>query len=132
MTFLIIIARAAGLCGVLGIIILSLVPGVDRPHTGLPGEVEHFIAYGLTASALALGFRPLAFRVVLAIGLSLLAGSMEIFQSWVPGRHPAITDAIVSSSGGLLGLAIGGLLFELATLATKKRRPLGESPGPVQ
>jgi hypothetical protein len=75
MTFLIIIARAAGFCGVLGIIILSLVPGVDRPHTGLPGEVEHFIAYGLTASALALGFRPLAFRVVLAIGLSLLAGS---------------------------------------------------------
>ena len=132
MTFLIIIARAAGFCGVLGIIILSLVPGVDRPHTGLPGEVEHFIAYGLTASALALGFRPLAFRVVLAIGLSLLAGSMEIFQYWVPGRHPAITDAIVSSLGGLLGLAIGGLLFELATLATKKRRPLVESPGPVQ
>ncbi len=132
MTFLVIIARAAGFCGVLGIIILSLVPGVDRPHTGLPGEVEHFIAYCLTASALALGFRPLVFRVVLAIGLSLLAGSMEIFQYWVPGRHPAITDAIVSSLGGLLGLAIGGLLFELATHASKKRRPLGESPGPVQ
>ena len=132
MTFLIIVARAAGFCGVLGIIILSLVPGVDRPHTGLPGEVEHFIAYCLTGSALAVGFRPLVFRVVLAIGLSLLAGSMEIFQQWVPGRHPAITDAIVSSLGGLLGLAFGGLLFELATLATKKRRPLGESPGPVQ
>jgi VanZ family protein len=132
MTFLIIIARASGFLGVLAIIVLSLVPGSYRPHTGLPNEAEHFIAYCLTALALAFGFRPVVFRVVLASGLTLLAGTMEVLQHFVPGRHPAIADAIASSLGGLLGLALGGLLFELATQAYKKRRQLGESPGPVQ
>ena len=73
------------------------------------------MAYCLTASALAFGFRPLAYRLVLTMGLALLAGSMEIFQRWVPGRHPAITDAIVSCFGGLLGVALWGFLFDLAT-----------------
>jgi VanZ family protein len=86
----------------------------------------------LTALALAFGFRPLVFRVVLASGLTLLAGTMEVLQHFVPGRHPAVADAIASSLGGLLGLALGGLLFELATQAYKKRRQLGESPGQVQ
>ena len=131
MTFLIAIARAAGFCGVLASIVLSLVPGPYRPHTGLPGPAEHFMAYCLTASALAFGFRPMAYRLVLTIGLALLAGSMEIFQRWVPGRHPAITDAIVSCLGGLLGVALGSLLFDLATRAYKNRRGLGESPGAV-
>jgi VanZ family protein len=132
MAFFIAIGRAAGFCGIIGIIVLSLLPGTYRPHTGLPGEAEHFIAYCLTAFALALGFRPLAYRVGLAIGLSLLAGSMEVLQHFVPGRHPAATDAIVSGLGGLLGLALGGLLLELATQVYKKRRQLGESPRPMQ
>ena len=55
MTFL-TIARAAGFFGVLAIIVLSLVPGTYRPHTGLPGVAEHFIAYCSTAFAFALGF----------------------------------------------------------------------------
>lgn len=84
MTFLIIIARASGFLGVLGIIVLSLVPGSARPHTRLPNDAEHFIAYCLTTLALAFGFRPLVFRVVLASGLTLLAGTMEVLQHFVP------------------------------------------------
>jgi VanZ family protein len=132
MTFLVIIARAAGFLGVLAIIVLSLVPGALRPHTGLPGEAEHFLAYCLTAFALAFGFRPAVYRLGLALGLTLLAGSMEIFQHFVPGRHPAIADALASSLGGLLGLTLGSLLFELAAQVFKKRRPLGDTPGPLQ
>jgi 4-amino-4-deoxy-L-arabinose transferase-like glycosyltransferase len=132
MTFLFTIARAAGFFGVLAIIVLSLVPGTYRPHTGLPGEAEHFIAYFPTAFAFALGFRSRASRVVIALGLTLLAGSMEVLQLWVPGRHPAIIDAVVSSLGGLLGIALGGLLLGLATQAYKKHRHLGESAEFVQ
>jgi hypothetical protein len=69
------IARAAGFFGVLAIIVLSLVPGTYRPHTGLPGVAEHFIAYCSTAFAFALGFRSSASRVVIALALTLLAGS---------------------------------------------------------
>ena len=103
MTFLLTISRVAGFFGVLAIIVLSLVPGIDRPHTGLPGVAEHFIAYYSTAFAFALGFRSTASRVVIALGLTPLAGSMEVLQLWVPGRDSAIIDAIVSSLGGRLG-----------------------------
>ena len=126
MTFLFTIARAAGFFGVLAIMVLSLVPGIDRPHTGLPGVAEHFIAYYSTAFAFALGFRSRASRVVIVLGLTLLAGSMEVLQLWVPGRHSAIIDAVVSSLGGLLGIALGGLLLGLATQANRKHRHLGE------
>jgi VanZ family protein len=129
MTFLFTIARAAGFFGVLAIIVLSLVPGTYRPHTGLP-KAEHFIAYYSTAFAFALGFRSRASRVVIAHGLTLLAGSMEVLQLWVPGRHPGIIDAVVSSLGGLLGIALGGLVLGLAAQA--KHRHLGESAEFVQ
>jgi hypothetical protein len=127
MTFTLHIARAAAYFGVLAIIVLSLVPGVDRPHTGLPGEAEHFIAYCATASAFALGFWSSASRIVFALGLTLLAGAMEILQLWVPGRHSALMDAVASSMGGLLGIALGGLLFGLATQAHKKHGRLDAS-----
>lgn len=110
-------ARAAGFFGILAIILLSLVPGSHRPHTGLPGGAEHFAAYCLTAFFLALGFRPLAHRIGLAIGLSLLAASMEVLQHFVHGRHPAIHDALASSLGGFLGLALGSLLIGFAAQA---------------
>jgi hypothetical protein len=100
MTFLFTIARAAGFFGVLAIIVLSLVPGTYRPQL-VPSEAEHFIAYYSTAFAFALGFRSRASRVVIVLGLTLLAGSMEVLQLWVPGRHSAIIDAVVSRLGGL-------------------------------
>ena len=57
---------------------------------------------------------------------------MEVLQLWVPGRHSAIIDAVVSSLGGLLGIALGGLVLGLATQAYKKHRHLGESAEFVQ
>jgi hypothetical protein len=121
MTFL-TIARAAGFFGVLAIIVLSLVPGTYRPHTGLPGVAEHFIAYCLTAFAFALGFRSSASRVVIALVLTLLAGSMEVLQLWVPGRLVDIRRRI----------ALGGLLLVLAAQGYRKHRHLGESAELVQ
>jgi VanZ family protein len=128
MTFLFTIARAAGFFGVLAIIALSLVPGTYRPHTGLPGVAEHFIAYYSTAFAFVLGFRSTASRVVIALGLTLLAGSMEVLQLWVPGRHSAIIDAVISSLGGLSGIALGGLLLGLATY-DRASFPFDRAPG---
>ncbi|WGJ13422.1 VanZ family protein [Methylocapsa sp. D3K7] len=132
MNRLVTVARAAGFCSGLAIILLSLVPGPDRPHTGLPGEAEHFAAYCLTGLAFAPAVRPLAFRIALVVGLTLLAGAMEVLQHFVPGRHPAAADAIASSLGALTGIALGGLLFGLAALAYHKHRRFSETPGPVR
>ena len=90
MTFPLAIVRAAGFFGVLAIIGLSLVPGADRPHTGLPGMVEHFFAYCFTASALAFGFRTRAAWIAITLGLTLLATSMEVLQLW--GAWPTLGD----------------------------------------
>jgi VanZ family protein len=132
MTFPLTSVRAAGFFGVLAIIVLSLVPGTYRPHTGLPGEAEHFIAYCSTASALALGFRSRASRVAIALGLTLLAVLMEVLQLWVPGRNAAIMDAVVSSLGGLIGIVLGGILFDFVARANKKHSRLADSAGKVQ
>jgi VanZ family protein len=115
----IIFARTAGVIGVLAIIVLSLVPGPHRPHTWLPGKAEHFVAYCGTASVLALGFHAAASRLGAALGLAVLAGLMEAMQRSVPGRHAAISDALVSAAGGVAGIAIGAILYSAAARAYK-------------
>jgi hypothetical protein len=45
------VAPLAGFAGIAAITILSLVPGSERPHTGLPGHAEHFAAYACTGFA---------------------------------------------------------------------------------
>jgi VanZ family protein len=120
MKFSIALVRAVGFFGVLAIIVLSLVPGANRPHTGLPGAAEHFIAYCLAALALTLGFWSIVSRIAIASGLTLLAASMEILQLWVPGRHPAFMDAAASSLGALLGIAFGQIFLYLAIQACQR------------
>jgi VanZ family protein len=119
MRYAVNLARAVGVIGVLAIVGLSLVPGAHRPHTGLPGKAEHFIAYLGTASALALGFHAASSRLAAALGLALLAGTMECLQLSVPGRHAAILDAFASASGGVVGIGIGAVLYTFAARAYK-------------
>jgi hypothetical protein len=60
---------------VLTIIALSLVQRIIRPHTGLPGVAEYVIAYYSTVFAFVLEYWTKASRVLIALGLTLLAGS---------------------------------------------------------
>jgi hypothetical protein len=52
---------APWLC-ILTIAVLSLVPGQARPHTWLPGQVEHFLAYFITALLSGFQVRNLTFH----------------------------------------------------------------------
>jgi len=106
--------RVAGLCGIILILILSLIPGTERPHTGLPGGAEHFLAYCLTAAILALGFWSWSMRIAIAVGLTFLASLMEILQLWIPGRNAQISDAFVSGLGSLCGIVLGGIAVSAA------------------
>src|SRR5438128_1544061 len=84
------------------LIVLSLVPGSERPHTGIEGQWEHCLAYAGTGAIATLTYR----RPVWTIGgLSLLGCVLELLQNFVPGRGPAVTDALFSSSGAVLGAA---------------------------
>ena len=85
------------------IAVLSLVPGAERPHTGAPGRVEHFVAYGGTGFLLALGYLGWRQRLVAWIGLAGVSGVFEILQNFIPGRSPSLFDALASSGGLTLG-----------------------------
>jgi len=104
------LARIAGWAGIAAITILSLVPGSERPHTGFPGQAEHFAAYACTGLALGLAYLGLRERLAFWFGLATASGAFEILQIWIPGRHAKIQDAFASTAGLTTGLLIGATL----------------------
>jgi hypothetical protein len=99
---------ALGSC-LVAIIVLSLVPGEARPHTGAPGEFEHFMAYMGTGLFIAAHYRSLRARLTLWAVIAALSFILEFVQKFVPGREPDIFDALASSSGLTLGVVLSGL-----------------------
>ena len=95
---------------VVAIAVLSLLPGGDRPHTGLPGRAEHFIAYAGTGFLFALGYSDLRHRFMAWAGLAIASCVFEVLQNFVPGRSPSPLDALASTSGLTLGLVLGAIL----------------------
>ena len=87
---------------------IPLVPGSDRPHTGMPGNAEHFIAYALSGLACRLTFISWRSRYQL-FAFSLAAGTFEICQIWIVGRSPGVDNWVASTAGALLGICIGRL-----------------------
>ena len=105
------LVRLAGILGVGLIVVLSLIPGSYRPHTGAPGGLEHVFAYALTAAMLALGWRSLFQIVVIVVGLFALAGGLELAQLLVPGRSSELATALASGLGGVLGGMLAAWLW---------------------
>ena len=127
------LVQTAGVVGVGLLVLLSLVPGAYRPHTGAPGDVEHLLAYGLTAAALALAWRSPVQIVVIILGLLVLASGLEIAQLFVPDRGANWETALVSGFGGLCGVVLGaGLLrgLQLTKAAGGEPRPRARGHAP--
>jgi hypothetical protein len=104
------LARIAGWAGIAAITILSLVPGSERPHSGFPGQTEHFAAYACTGLALSLAYLGLRERLAFWLGLAAASGVFEILQIWIPGRDAKIQDAFASTAGVTTGLIVGATL----------------------
>jgi hypothetical protein len=105
------------------IVALSLVPGSERPTTGLTGGWEHLIAYAGAGLFATLAYHRLIWAIV---GLSLLSFAMEYLQNFVPGRQPAILDAFISTAGGTAGAALAMFVttaFQLVRGIFERLRP---------
>jgi VanZ family protein len=96
-------ARVGGFLATVTIIILSIVPGSMRPHTGAPPELEHVAAYALAAALLTVGYDNKRYLAVIALFLSILSAVLEIAQIQIPGRNAAVLDFVVSSIGAVIG-----------------------------
>ena len=98
----------AWLC-VFAITVLSLLPGEARPHTRLPGRLEHTMAYAGTGFLFWFGYSKPRHRRLIWIGLAIASGVFEALQNFIPGRSPSILDALASTLGltfGFIGAAL--------------------------
>jgi VanZ family protein len=89
-------------CCVIFLAVLSLLPAQDMVRTGIPGQLEHFVAYAGSATIAITGYRRRG--AVRIVGLFwIYAGILEYLQHFSPGRHPSIADFAVSALGALCG-----------------------------
>jgi VanZ family protein len=91
-------------------------PAQNMVRTGLPGQLEHFVAYAGSASIAVAGYgRRVAVRI---IGLFwVYAAFLEYLQHFSPDRLPSIADFSASA----LGASFGGLFAALLSRRLLKR-----------
>jgi VanZ family protein len=102
-------------CCVILLAVLSLLPAQEMVRTGLPGRLEHFVAYAGSAAVAMAGYGSNRGGLQIIGGFWLYAGILEYLQHFSPGRHPAIEDFAASALGALCGgLAIAVLWRRLS------------------
>src|SRR5712692_1525909 len=92
---------------VLTILWLSLVPPSHRPVTDAPHYVEHIAIFLVTGSCMGIGY-PYRYWFQ-AIAFVIFAGSIEIAQLWVPGRHARLNDFIMDGLAAVVGVGLAWL-----------------------
>jgi VanZ family protein len=89
-------------------IVLTVVPAEFRPVTGAPSPVEHFAMFFLIGSAFALGYSRSDYPLC---GAAIaFAGSLELLQLFVPGRHARLSDFVIDALSAVIGIALSGLI----------------------
>jgi VanZ family protein len=89
-------------------IVLTVVPAQFRPVTGFPSPVEHFAMFFLIGSAFGLGHSRSDYPFC---GAALaFAGSLELLQLFVPGRHARLSDFVIDALSAVIGIALAGMV----------------------
>jgi VanZ family protein len=120
------VAKMASWTLAAAIIILSVVPPSLRPETGVPHEIEHFVIYAVTGFAFGIAYE--LQYASLAILLALFAGSVEIAQLFVPGRHARLSDFIVDA----IAMCAGALAVLLRPKPVRAMSQIAQAPAAVK
>jgi hypothetical protein len=105
-----IVARVLAWIGIIGIIILSVVPANERPSVAAAwfGEllghlIEHVAAFALVAAAFAIGYR---FSLLRLITLALIyCAGIELIQIPLPTRHARVSDFLIDFAAAAVAMA---------------------------
>jgi VanZ family protein len=108
-SFVMTLLRVLTWCCVILLAVLSLLPAEEMVRTGLPGRLEHFVAYAGSAPIAMAGYGASRGGLQIIGGFWVYAGILEYLQHFSPGRHPSIADFAASALGALCG----GLTFAL-------------------
>lgn len=101
------LALASAIAIMIGITVLSLVPGADVPRVSWSDKISHLIAYSALTGAAIVGRRNLKVGrvVLLVIGYGIL---IEAAQDLMPfGREASVLDAMANAIGVLIGATTG-------------------------
>src|SRR5262249_49766076 len=100
------VARILAWIGIAAIVVLSVVPAVDRPvfEPRRSGHlIGHISAFALVAAAFAVGYRLSLGRLLLSA--FLFCGAIELLQVPLPTRHARASDFLINFIAA--GFAIG-------------------------
>ena len=100
------VLRIAGWLCIGVLVLLSWIPREWEARTGLPGLIEHAIAYCGTAAIFAFAYQD-ARRWRMIAAFVALAGVLEVGQLWVPGRTAQVAGFAASSIGAIMGVFLG-------------------------
>ena len=109
----------AGYIGYAMIVVLSLLPAQTRPHTGVGGEYEHWIAYALVGGAFAAGYLATRARLIAGSALTASAAILELLQTQIPGRIPELAGFLAGSLGAWFGIFLVALMATFHRSRTK-------------
>ena len=98
-------------CCVIILPVLSLLPAQHLVRTGLPGRLEHFVAYAGSAALAMAGYGMSRGGFQIIGGFWAYAGLLEYLQHFSSGRHPSIADFAASALGALCGGLASALLL---------------------
>jgi len=121
--------KIAGWLAVVAFAVLSLVPWELRPHTGVPGPLEHVAAYAIVGGLLTFGYHKHGQPLTVVLSLSLYAAILEIAQIWAPGRDPKFIDFAASSAGALIGSVLVWIGLRATRLTGKSGMLLANTKG---
>src|SRR5713101_6189463 len=128
-SLVITVSQVLTLCCVFLLAVLSLWPGeglgflfvlpeLKMMRTGLPGQLEHLVAYAGSAAIGMAGYGPSRGGVRVIGGFWVYAAMLEYLQHFSPDRHPSFLDFAASALGALCGGLAVALLW---------RRPFREA-----
>ena len=103
------LSTIAGYIGYAMIVVLSLSPAQTRPHAGVGGEYEHWIAYALVGGAFAGGYFATRARLFAGVALTASAAVLELLQNLVPGRTAELAGFLAGSLGAWFGIFLVAL-----------------------
>ena len=106
-----IVARVLAWIGIIGIIVLSVVPANERPTPAqgwfgaLFGNIiEHVAAFALVAGAFAIGYRFSVFRLLTFA--FFYCGGIELLQVPLPTRHARVSDFLIDFVGSAVAILL--------------------------
>jgi VanZ family protein len=103
---IVISARIGAWLAVIGIVVLSTVPGKIRPDVLGNKSVEHFCAYFVLGSLFSIGYPRPSLRLSIGLLFATCAGLLELVQISIPGRIASSGDFVASTLGAWIGLLV--------------------------